>query len=160
MKISAVLYALMLAIFVAWMIYLFRKHIERSLLMITSSKDTFPDDCDDQPPSTTRSDAVGTDPEKLGNPSMFVEDKRNPRLRSLDVFRGLIIVIMVFCNAYGGGRYWWTAHTKWNGFGLADIVFPSLLFLMGVCVPLSLSNQIAKSVPKRELVLRAMKVYI
>ncbi|XP_041112929.1 heparan-alpha-glucosaminide N-acetyltransferase isoform X4 [Polyodon spathula] len=35
------------------------------------------------------------------------------RLRSLDTFRGLSLVIMIFVN-YGGGRYWFFRHESWN----------------------------------------------
>ncbi|KAK8769528.1 hypothetical protein V5799_014008 [Amblyomma americanum] len=45
------------------------------------------------------------------------------RLRSLDAFRGLSLVLMVFVN-YGGGKYWFFHHTPWNGLTLADLVFP------------------------------------
>ncbi|PWA32690.1 hypothetical protein CCH79_00012393, partial [Gambusia affinis] len=38
----------------------------------------------------------------------------NRRLRSLDTFRGMSLVIMVFVN-YGGGRYWFFRHSSWNG---------------------------------------------
>ncbi|XP_074922152.1 heparan-alpha-glucosaminide N-acetyltransferase isoform X2 [Chelonoidis abingdonii] len=45
------------------------------------------------------------------------------RLRSLDTFRGLSLIIMVFVN-YGGGKYWFFKHQSWNGLTLADLVFP------------------------------------
>eukprot|EP00461_Guttulinopsis_vulgaris_P010273 UN10347 len=32
------------------------------------------------------------------------------RLESLDVFRGLVILLMVFCNTGGGGLYIWITH--------------------------------------------------
>ena len=36
------------------------------------------------------------------------------RVKSLDAFRGLAIVVMIFVN-YGGGGYWFFAHARWNG---------------------------------------------
>ena len=36
------------------------------------------------------------------------------RVKSLDAFRGLAIVLMIFVN-YGGGGYWFFAHARWNG---------------------------------------------
>ncbi|KAM5264635.1 heparan-alpha-glucosaminide N-acetyltransferase isoform 2-T2 [Ctenodactylus gundi] len=35
------------------------------------------------------------------------------RLRCLDTFRGIALVIMVFVN-YGGGKYWYFKHSSWN----------------------------------------------
>ncbi|CAN8019535.1 unnamed protein product [Ixodes persulcatus] len=45
------------------------------------------------------------------------------RLRALDAFRGLSLVVMVFVN-YGGGKYWFFHHSPWNGLTVADLVFP------------------------------------
>ncbi|XP_078391348.1 heparan-alpha-glucosaminide N-acetyltransferase isoform X3 [Cetorhinus maximus] len=67
---------------------------------------------------------------------------RNPvssRLRSLDTFRGLALVIMIFVN-YGGGRYWFFKHESWNGLTIADLVFPWFVFILGTSVALSLSS--------------------
>lgn len=67
-------------------------------------------------------------------------------------------MIMLFCS-YNGGQYWWMAHATWNGLGLADLFMPGYLFVMGVCVPLSLNNSMASSAPKGELIDRALRVY-
>ncbi|XP_067639044.1 heparan-alpha-glucosaminide N-acetyltransferase isoform X3 [Eurosta solidaginis] len=69
------------------------------------------------------------------------------RMRSLDAFRGMAIVLMIFVNS-GGGGYWWIEHATWNGLHLADIVFPSFLWIMGVCIPISLKSQVARGVQK------------
>ncbi|GCB60256.1 hypothetical protein scyTo_0011100, partial [Scyliorhinus torazame] len=60
------------------------------------------------------------------------------RLRSLDTFRGLALVIMIFVN-YGGGRYWFFKHESWNGLTVADLVFPWFVFIMGTSIALSLN---------------------
>ena len=36
------------------------------------------------------------------------------RIESIDVFRGICLVIMIFVN-YGGGQYWFFHHSPWNG---------------------------------------------
>uniref|UniRef100_A0A8C5NX54 Heparan-alpha-glucosaminide N-acetyltransferase n=1 Tax=Jaculus jaculus TaxID=51337 RepID=A0A8C5NX54_JACJA len=46
------------------------------------------------------------------------------RLRCVDTFRGIALIIMVFVN-YGGGKYWYFKHSSWNGLTVADLVFPS-----------------------------------
>ncbi|XP_054238944.1 heparan-alpha-glucosaminide N-acetyltransferase [Indicator indicator] len=63
------------------------------------------------------------------------------RLRSLDTFRGLSLVIMVFVN-YGGGKYWFFKHESWNGLTVADLVFPWFVFIMGTSISLSLSSML------------------
>ncbi|KFP78689.1 Heparan-alpha-glucosaminide N-acetyltransferase, partial [Acanthisitta chloris] len=61
------------------------------------------------------------------------------RLHSLDTFRGLSLIIMVFVN-YGGGKYWFFKHESWNGLTVADLVFPWFVFIMGTSISLSLSS--------------------
>ncbi|XP_066576499.1 heparan-alpha-glucosaminide N-acetyltransferase isoform X2 [Amia ocellicauda] len=84
---------------------------------------------------------------ELGSPSRSVEASVHAaapvapgrRLRSLDTFRGLSLVIMIFVN-YGGGRYWFFKHESWNGLTVADLVFPWFVFIMGTSISLSLSS--------------------
>ncbi|XP_069048143.1 heparan-alpha-glucosaminide N-acetyltransferase [Lepisosteus oculatus] len=88
---------------------------------------------------------------ELGSPSRTVEysaDASGPvtsssRLRSLDTFRGLSLVIMIFVN-YGGGRYWFFRHESWNGLTVADLVFPWFVFIMGTSITLSLSSALRR----------------
>ncbi|XP_053559177.1 heparan-alpha-glucosaminide N-acetyltransferase [Bombina bombina] len=65
------------------------------------------------------------------------------RLRSLDTFRGLALIIMVFVN-YGGGGYWFFKHQSWNGLTVADLVFPWFVFIMGTSISLSLNSMLRK----------------
>jgi len=69
------------------------------------------------------------------------------RLKSLDTFRGLSIVLMIFVND-GAGHYWFFEHATWNGLQIADLVFPWFLWIMGVCIPLSVRSQLKKKVPR------------
>lgn len=56
-----------------------------------------------------------------GTPLVVV---RHPnRIKSLDVFRGFCIIMMIFVN-YGGGKYRLFEHSVWNGLTFADLVFP------------------------------------
>lgn len=79
------------------------------------------------------------------------------RLKSLDIFRGFAIVVMIFVNS-GGGHYWWIDHATWNGLHIADLVFPWFLFIMGVCIPLSIKSQINRKVPTKKIVLKIIQV--
>jgi heparan-alpha-glucosaminide N-acetyltransferase len=63
-------------------------------------------------------------------------ETKNERLRSLDVFRGLALTIMIFVN-YGGGGYFFFNHSVWNGLTIADLVFPWFIWIMGVSMAIS-----------------------
>ena len=66
--------------------------------------------------------------------SLFENCIKKERLNSLDTFRGICIVIMMFVN-YGGGGYWFLDHSIWHGLTIADLVMPWFMFMMGVrCV--------------------------
>lgn len=63
------------------------------------------------------------------------------RILSLDVFRGLVIVLMILVNAQTSSGYPLLLHAEWNGFTLADFVFPSFLFIVGLTSVVALSRQ-------------------
>lgn len=82
--------------------------------------------------------------------AIIAQKKISSRLCSLDAFRGLAIVTMVFANA-GCGKYYWIEHATWNGIHAADFIFPSFLWIMGVCIPFSLKSQFDKNIPRQEI---------
>lgn len=85
------------------------------------------------------------------------------RLRSLDTFRGISLVIMVFVN-YGGGRYWFFRHESWNGLTVADLVFPWFVFIMGTSIALSLNSLLRAGSTRcsllRKVVWRSVQLFI
>lgn len=65
------------------------------------------------------------------------------RILSLDVFRGLIMALMVLVNSQGTRViYPILEHASWNGCTLADLVFPSFLFIVGITTVISLRKHI------------------
>ncbi|XP_057309228.1 heparan-alpha-glucosaminide N-acetyltransferase-like isoform X2 [Hydractinia symbiolongicarpus] len=72
------------------------------------------------------------------------------RLKSLDTFRGISIIIMVFVN-YTGGRYWFFNHSAWNGLTVADLVFPWFIFIMGTSIFISFRSMRRKRVSKKAI---------
>ena len=64
-------------------------------------------------------------------------------VESLDAFRGATIVAMILVNNPGN----WNAvfaplsHADWNGFTLADVVFPAFVFIMGVAMPFAFARR-------------------
>lgn len=77
------------------------------------------------------------------------------RIASIDVFRALTMLLMVFVNDL------WTVHgvPPWlehasasaDAMGFADTIFPAFLFLVGLSLPFALENRIARGQSRREL---------
>ena len=65
-----------------------------------------------------------------------------PRIVSLDVFRGLAIAAMILVNNPGDwdNVYRPLAHAEWDGWTMADLVFPFFVFIVGVAITLSLGD--------------------
>ncbi len=62
------------------------------------------------------------------------------RIVSVDVLRGLTILLMIFVNDLGPHAPSWMHHIKpssADGMTLADVVFPAFLFIVGVSIPLA-----------------------
>ncbi|MGA2602566.1 MAG: DUF5009 domain-containing protein [Bryobacteraceae bacterium] len=70
------------------------------------------------------------------------------RILSIDIFRGLTILVMVFVNDADGvkGLPWWTHHMKEgiSGMTYVDMVFSAFLFIVGISIPLALNRRFAK----------------
>nr|CAB3252729.1 heparan-alpha-glucosaminide N-acetyltransferase-like [Phallusia mammillata] len=89
------------------------------------------------------------------NQSIVVPIKRE-RIKSIDVFRGLSIVIMIFVN-YKGGYYWFFRHSSWHGLTVADLVFPWFMFIMGINITLSVDSLLSKNTPLKDILLKLLK---
>ncbi|XP_008566523.1 PREDICTED: heparan-alpha-glucosaminide N-acetyltransferase [Galeopterus variegatus] len=72
------------------------------------------------------------------------------RLRCVDTFRGIALILMVFVN-YGGGKYWYFRHASWNGLTVADLVFPWFVFIMGSSIFLSMTSVLQQGCSKLKL---------
>jgi len=71
----------------------------------------------------------------------------NNRIYSIDIMRGLTLVLMLFVNdLYIPGVPSWLGHraANFDGMGLADWVFPGFLFMVGMAIPFSIGNRISK----------------
>jgi predicted acyltransferase len=71
------------------------------------------------------------------------------RLASVDIFRGLTMVIMIFVNDLASvrGLPWWNYHMKANVdfMTYVDIVYPFFLFVVGVSIPLAFQQRLKKN---------------
>ena len=89
----------------------------------------------------------------------------NKRLHSLDIFRGLTIILMIVVNDPGSWEHVYAPllHAEWNGITPTDYVFPSFLFIVGVSIVLSINKQREQGKNRAELtkkvLWRALKIY-
>ncbi len=73
---------------------------------------------------------------------------RAARVLSIDVFRGLTMLVMIFVNDLDSvkGLPWWTYHRgRVNGMTYVDMVFPAFLFIVGMSIPLAVRHRLART---------------
>lgn len=70
------------------------------------------------------------------------------RVASIDVFRALTMFLMIFVNDLWSlsGIPSWLEHSKAHQdfLGIADVVFPGFLFILGMAIPYAIRNRLAK----------------
>ena len=70
------------------------------------------------------------------------------RIRSIDTFRGITILVMIFVNDVAGvsGIPAWMKHMPADADAMTfvDIVFPAFLFIVGMSLPFAINNRLAK----------------
>src|SRR3954470_13313166 len=73
------------------------------------------------------------------------------RLLSIDVFRAVTMLLMIFVNDVSGVKNIpaWIEHVsaQADGLGFADTIFPAFLFIVGLSLPLALKNRMSKGTP-------------
>jgi predicted acyltransferase len=72
--------------------------------------------------------------------TLVTPSRQSGRLSSLDTFRGMTIAGMILVNlvSLSKGAPAWLTHAVWNGWTVADCVFPFFLFIVGVALAFSL----------------------
>ncbi|WP_125723233.1 acyltransferase family protein [Flavobacterium ustbae] len=82
------------------------------------------------------------------------------RLISLDVFRGLTILLMTIVNNPGdwGNVYPPLLHAHWNGCTPTDLVFPFFIFIMGVAVPLAMPEKKYDETTFNKILIRSLRM--
>ncbi|XP_043276556.1 heparan-alpha-glucosaminide N-acetyltransferase-like [Venturia canescens] len=81
--------------------------------------------------------------ERSGDEAAAGSRPRGRRIFSIDTFRGISILTMIFVNN-GAGGYFLLEHATWDGLLIGDLVFPCFVWIMGVCIPIALSSQLAR----------------
>jgi predicted acyltransferase len=82
------------------------------------------------------------------------------RLISLDVFRGLTILLMTIVNNPGdwGHVFPPLLHAEWHGCTLTDLVFPFFIFIMGVAVPLAMPDKKYDDTTFNKILIRSLRM--
>ena len=85
---------------------------------------------------------------------------KNNRLISIDILRGITILVMVIVNNPGNwsATYPQLLHAEWHGCKLADYVFPFFIFIVGMSIPLAnpTKEKSVKSIMK--FLVRALRI--
>ncbi len=91
----------------------------------------------------------------------------NNRISSIDIMRGLTLVLMLFVNdLYMPGVPSWLGHrpANFDGMGLADWVFPGFLFMVGMAIPFSIGKRISEgqsvNTIARHIIIRSVSLLI
>ena len=81
------------------------------------------------------------------------------RFASLDFFRGVTVVGMIFVNNPGdwGHLYGPFGHAEWHGWTPTDLIFPFFLFIVGTASVLSLGKRAAQGASRRGLARHAVR---
>jgi hypothetical protein len=66
----------------------------------------------------------------------LLRPKQRRRVQVLDAFRGLALLLLLFCDS-GGGGYWFFRLSVWNGVTLADLTDTWMVMAMGVALAFS-----------------------
>ncbi|GIQ56983.1 membrane protein [Flavobacterium collinsii] len=82
------------------------------------------------------------------------------RLISLDVFRGLTILLMTIVNNPGDWGHVYTPllHSEWHGCTPTDLVFPFFIFIMGVAVPLAMPTKSWDNTTFNKILVRSLRM--
>ncbi|WP_422082926.1 acyltransferase family protein [Ulvibacterium sp.] len=82
------------------------------------------------------------------------------RIISVDIFRGLTIVLMILVNTPGT----WSAvyapflHADWHGYTPTDLVFPFFLFIVGTSIVFAYKNKPVNAKTYKKITVRALKL--
>ncbi|KAI3979025.1 hypothetical protein MKX01_016200 [Papaver californicum] len=85
--------------------------------------------------------------------------QKTKRVASLDIFRGLTVVMMILVDD-AGGEWPMISHAPWNGCNLADFVMPFFLFIVGMAIALALKRIPDRLVSIKRVIIRTIKLVL
>lgn len=82
------------------------------------------------------------------------------RILSVDIFRGMTIVLMILVNTPGtwSDVYAPLLHAQWHGYTPTDLVFPFFLFIVGTSIVFAYNNKKASSSTYKKITIRSLKL--
>lgn len=82
------------------------------------------------------------------------------RILSVDIFRGMTIILMVLVNTPGTWSSVYTPllHAEWHGYTPTDLVFPFFLFIVGTSIAFSYQNKTIDSSVYKKISVRSLKL--
>ena len=82
------------------------------------------------------------------------------RILSVDIFRGLTIVLMILVNTPGTwiSVYAPFRHAKWHGYTPTDLVFPFFLFIVGTSIVFAYNNKPTNAATYKKITIRTLKL--
>ncbi|MDM7994070.1 MAG: DUF5009 domain-containing protein [Acidobacteriota bacterium] len=98
-------------------------------------------------------------PDEGNEETLMTTSTPSQRLVSLDVFRGATVALMILVNNPGSYtiRYPALRHASWNGWTMADMVFPFFLWIMGTAMTFSFRKRQAAGDSGQGLILHALR---
>jgi hypothetical protein len=95
-------------------------------------------------------------------------DNHQNRINSVDVFRAVTMLLMIFVNDFGTltGVPYWLKHAPADEdfLGFSDLIFPCFLFIVGMAIPYAIRNRLAKGESHlqilRHIVLRSFALLV
>ncbi len=82
------------------------------------------------------------------------------RIRSVDIFRGITIVLMILVNTPGTWSkvYAPLLHAEWHGYTPTDLVFPFFLFIVGTSIVFAYQNKSPSKATYKKITVRSLKL--
>ncbi|EAR02865.1 acyltransferase family protein [Maribacter sp. HTCC2170] len=82
------------------------------------------------------------------------------RVISVDIFRGLTIVLMILVNTPGTWSSVYTPflHAEWHGYTPTDLVFPFFLFIVGTSISFAYQKKKASTQTYKKIAVRSLKL--
>lgn len=83
------------------------------------------------------------------------------RIISVDVLRGMTVLLMTLVNNPGSWGYVYPIldHAKWNGCTLADLVFPFFIFILGIAIPLAMPVKKDDTANVVKIITRSLRIF-
>lgn len=82
--------------------------------------------------------------------------KISTRIRSVDTFRGIALILMIFVNN-GGGKYMFFEHAAWYGLTVADLVLPWFAWIMGLTITISKRAELRVTTPRIKIIVSCLQ---